>query len=184
MKLNTVLPMAEYISNEDWAVSTATPIKFNVLCHEDKLKFAVSNPPINILHLDMTCLKSCDKMTLPPYYQQENTFVINATTLNWIQKYALSDVTSWEPYHKAIPVFTHVQLPEQLDKIEKIDMNHLINRLKGLDQIVKTHGWSWWQYVALVTIVIIVVVIIGKVAYFYIRWKRTGSLGASPITEF
>ena len=63
-------------------------------------------------------------------------------------------------------------------------MDHLINKLKGSDQIAETQGWTWWHYVALIAIVIIVLVIVGALVYFYIRWKRTGSLGASSITGF
>ena len=82
VKLNTVLPMAEYISDGTWAESTAAPIKFNVFCHDDELRVAFANPLISIVQLGKTCIGSSDKITLPPYCQQESTFVINDTTLN------------------------------------------------------------------------------------------------------
>ena len=63
-------------------------------------------------------------------------------------------------------------------------MDHLINKLKGSDQIAETQGWTWWHYVALIAIVITVLVTVGALVYFYIRWKRTGSLGASSVTGF
>ena len=63
-------------------------------------------------------------------------------------------------------------------------MDHLINKLKGLDQIAETQGWTWWHYEALIAIPIIVLVTVEALVYFHIRWKRTGSLGVSSIKGF
>ena len=85
-------------------------------------------PPFGIIHLDAGCHASNNFLSLPPYYgfeEYDDLIKIHNTT----------DFRIWEPFSKALPKFTRLELPRNLSTVRQIPMEDLIFRLRGMRNI-------------------------------------------------
>ena len=54
----------------------------------------------------------------------------------------------WEPFVQALPNFTKLELPENLEQVDNIPMNDLILNLRGLRSVkVEDTSWPLWSYI-------------------------------------
>ncbi|CAC5387938.1 unnamed protein product [Mytilus coruscus] len=71
---NTVLPMATYLTDSMWAVTTINEFRITIRCDDQTsmLTDQIINPPTTIINLKLTCTATSDHLTLLPTYQMEN----------------------------------------------------------------------------------------------------------------
>ena len=74
----------------------------------------------------MGCSASNDYMTLMPYYHKESTYIISDIYTELIQLNSKSQTNLWNAFTSRLPNFTKIDIPENLEAIEKIPMGHLI----------------------------------------------------------
>ncbi|CAC5398430.1 unnamed protein product [Mytilus coruscus] len=77
---NTVLPMATYLTDSMWAVTTINEFRITIRCDDQTsmLTDQIINPPTTIINLKLTCTATSDHLTLLPTYQMENeTEILN-----------------------------------------------------------------------------------------------------------
>ncbi|CAC5422638.1 unnamed protein product [Mytilus coruscus] len=73
---NTVLPMATYLTDSMWAVTTINEFRITIRCDDktNMLTDQIINPPTTIINLKRTCTATSDHLTLLSTYQMESTF--------------------------------------------------------------------------------------------------------------
>ncbi|CAC5408705.1 unnamed protein product [Mytilus coruscus] len=78
---NTVLPMATYLTDSMWAVTTINEFRITIRCDDqtNMLTDQIINPPTTIINLKRTCTATSDHLTLLPTYQMESTFLTEKT---------------------------------------------------------------------------------------------------------
>lgn len=174
VRLDTVLPMAKYITDGVWVLSIKEKLQLSISCHDQPVTFRSVEPPLALIRLNMTCTATSDSLMLPPYYQSETEYLLEDTKLKLLKVYAFSNLTLWEPFHKALPAYKFVQLPEKLKEVNEIPMDHLIRTLSSLNARNKEKGWSWWVYLSLITAGISGLGAVGTIVYFcYIKRRGT-----------
>lgn len=75
----------------------------------------------------------------------------------------------WEPFHKAMPNFTSIQLPKELKSIKQIPMGNLINRLRELRQVKIIKPFPRWIWGTIGAIILG----LGVGIYLYCRCGRS-----------
>ncbi|CAC5408220.1 unnamed protein product [Mytilus coruscus] len=70
---NTVLPMATYLTDSMWAVTTINEFRITIRCDDktNMLTDQIINPPTTIINLKRACTATSDHLTLLPTYQME-----------------------------------------------------------------------------------------------------------------
>ena len=106
------------------------------------------SPPLGIIQLDTGCHAANNFLSLPPYYifEEQVTLTDPNQSLLEIQNSTLSRI--WDPFVKALPNFTKLELPKNLEQIDNIPMNDLILKLRGLRRVkVEDTSWPLWAYI-------------------------------------
>ncbi|VDI00665.1 Hypothetical predicted protein [Mytilus galloprovincialis] len=134
---NTILPMATYLTDSMWAVTTIKEFRITIRCDDNTnmLTDQIINPPTTIINLKRTCTATSDHLTLLPTYQMESTFLTEKTFDRFLNTFQVLNTSLWEPFHAALPNFTKLELPRELTAIKQIPMNALIEKLKNLREI-------------------------------------------------
>ena len=78
VRLNAVLPMAEYLTDGNWIITTQRKLVFSLVCQENEggTREIEVQPPLDIIRLPMSCSASNEYMSLMPYYQKESKFEV------------------------------------------------------------------------------------------------------------
>merc|ERR1712154_199398 len=69
--VNEILPIAEYISEGLWLITTAERLSFTKTCRENPADSGIFNvePPMAFVRLNETCSASNNHLTLQPFYR-------------------------------------------------------------------------------------------------------------------
>ena len=72
VRLNAVFPMAEYLTDGKWIITTQRKLVFSLVCQENEggTREIGVQPPLDIIRLPMSCSASNEYMSLMPYYQK------------------------------------------------------------------------------------------------------------------
>jgi hypothetical protein len=127
------LPLAQYLSDGQWAVSTVEELRFSQVCPHDIGKVTTTRtvqPPVSVLRLLMSCRAVNGQLTLLPYFKKESTAKFPESPLNFTFIHALDTRKIWEKFHRTFPNFTFKLFPHKLKKIKHIEMDDLENQLK------------------------------------------------------
>ena len=130
------------------------------------------SPPLGIIQLDTGCHAAYNFLSLPPYYTFEEpaTLIDPNQRLLEIRNDTLSHI--WEPFVQALPNFTELKLPENLEQIDNIPMNDLILKLRGLRRIkVEDTSWPLWAYIL---INLGVSTVITGLLFWYFQYNKKG----------
>ena len=79
----------------------------------------------------MGCHGSNNFLSLP-YYEYEGHFSATNQLTTLLGLHNMSKFWVWEPFNDALPNFTTLELPENLQAIEQISMGNLIAQLRNL----------------------------------------------------
>ena len=89
---NYMLPLANYLSNGVWIITTQKDLMFSVVCQETKSKQSIVNvsTPIAKVKLELTCSAFNDYLTLLPYYHTQTEYLVEDTIIDLIKKTIIS----------------------------------------------------------------------------------------------
>lgn len=170
--LDSILPMAQYLAEGVWAVSTNAPFRLNVVCKDNTVSTAMAQPPVSLVKLNKSCSATSNELFLTPYFETESMFENTDSFRVFTQNYVLSNVTLWRPFQAGIPPAKKIKIPKELETIKHIPMNHLIDQLKRLNKIdSQKHGWSWMKYLSVVTLGCLIVAC-GVIAVYLFHFRR------------
>lgn len=178
---NAILPAATYISSGQWLVSAKTPLEFSIVClASDGRRSTMSQNTqkmqsfIDIIRLKSGCHAANDYLNLPPYYEFEEQIKINDPLKNLLIIRNTTKFRIWDSFvesFSSLTNITEVELPKNLKSIERIPMNDLLMRLKGLNQVkVKDNSWPTWVYILINLGVVLILILL---LFWYCKVRRS-----------
>ena len=76
----------------------------------------------------------------------------------------------WEPFSKALPKFTRLELPRNSSTVRQIPMEDLIFKLRGMRNIeVADNSWPLWAYLVIDSMICL---LIGGGVFLYLRYRK------------
>ena len=155
VRLNAVLPMAEYLTDGNWIITTQRKLVFSLVCQENK----GGTREIDIIRLPMSCSASNEYMSLMPYCQKDSKFEVEDSISELLLNARVANTTIWKPFHEKLPDFSSIQLPDRLQTVEQIPLRKLIMELTDQDELVEDTAGSYpaWLYVVVGTLVLVMV---------------------------
>ena len=161
VRLNAVLPMAEYLTDGKWIITTQRKLVFSLVCQENEggtIEIEVQ-PPLDIIRLPMSCSASNEYMSLMPYYQKESKFEVEDSISELLLNARVADTIIWKPFHEKLPDFSSIQLPDWLQTVEQIPLRKLITELAGQNELVEDTAGSYpaWLYAVVGTLVLVII---------------------------
>ena len=159
VRLNAVLPMAEYLTNGNWIITTQRKLVFSLVCQENErgTREIEVQPPLDIIRLPMSCSASNEYMSLMPYYQKESKSEVEDSISELLLNARVANTTIWKPFHEKLPNFSSIQLPDRLQTVEQIPLRRLITELADQNELVEDTAGSYpaWLYAVVGTLVLV-----------------------------
>ena len=153
--------MAQYLTDGNWIITTQHKLVFSLVCQENQggVREIEVQPPLDIIQLPMSCSASNEYMSLMPYYQKESKFQVEDSVSELLLNARVTNATIWKPFHEKLPDFSAIQLPGQLQAVEKIPLRKLIAELTGQDDLVEdtTSSYPAWLYAVVGTLVLVMI---------------------------
>lgn len=147
-----LMPQAIGLSDGVWAVALETKLDLSQVCKGRPTLTITATSPLSIISLPMGCTAFGTPITLPPFYQAEERFESRDSFL------ALSNISSarwtdlWKPLIRTSLNVTARKLPQLLKKIERIDLQDLVDQLETIDGEVLPQGSWTTESVALLSV--------------------------------
>ena len=161
VRLNAILPMAEYLTDGNWIITTQRKLVFSLVCQENErgTRETEVQPPLDIIRLPMSCSASNEYMSLMPYYQNESKFEVEDSISELLLNARVANTTIWKPFHEKLPSFSSIQLPDRLQTVEQIPLRKLITELAGQNELVEDTAGSYpaWLYAVVGTLVLVMI---------------------------
>ena len=152
VKPSTPLPLATYLYDGTWVISTITSLRFTVVCQDSNLRDSTQmvNPPLGVLKLGPSCTASNDYLYLPAFYHNESKYEISdplddlKISTNFTAEY-------WKPLIQKVPSFNLTKLPKHLKSLREIPIDNLIRELYTLDTVpVIQKRFPFWAYIIII----------------------------------
>ena len=161
VRLNAILPLAEYLTDGNWIITTQRKLVFSLVCQESEggtWEIEVQ-PPLGIIRLPTSCKASNEYTSLMPYYQKESKFEVEDSISKLLLNARVANTTIWKPFHEKLPDFSSIQLPDRLQTIEQIPLRKLITELAGQNKLVEDTAGSYpvWLYAVVGTLVLVMI---------------------------
>ena len=130
---NTPSPQAKYLTDGHWAITSAVPLTFSVLCNSTSSSSRVIRirTPIDIVSLDLACSAYNGHMTLLPFYQKRTKYDLKDQFRLFIQNYNFGLISIWKTFEVQLPNFTDIKIPPKLMEYKEIPVDRLISELKN-----------------------------------------------------
>ena len=161
VRLNAILPMAEYLTDGNWIITTQRKLEFSLVCQESEggTREIEVQPPLGIIRLPMSCKASNEYMSLMPYYQKESKFEVEDSISELLLNARVANTTIWKPFHEKLPDISSIQLPDRLQTVEQIPLRKLITELAGQNELVEDTAGSYpaWLYAVVGTLVLVMI---------------------------
>ena len=138
VNFNVQLPQALYLDDGTYAIASDREVKLRVTCHRNSLatNLLTIKPPISIIQLELTCTAYNEKITLLPYFFSETKYrPKHDPFLGLLKSTNFSMTNIWEPFHAALPNYTNIELPDNLQKVEDVSMTDFINKIRDEREI-------------------------------------------------
>lgn len=181
--LNTRLPTASLLYDGQWAIATKEPLQFSVVCEKDNAQSIVKivKPPLSLLYLPPACVGSNKYLTLTSTYEKQiHTQIINKGQA-LLRHLNITGYCAWSPLTSKFPNFTETKLPKTLPPIKEIPMNHLINELRGMTEIVnRPRKFPTWGYVC-IALTVLVIIVVAWVCYKKQLFQKLGFCSAKGL---
>lgn len=162
-KLNSLNPMAMYLSEGRWFITTSEPITFSILCNMTT-NIYTTTIPIDIMYLRMGCSGYSGQLSLPPFYQKESQYNITNAVKDFLDNFRLEKQLIWQPFTKKFPKLINIKIPQKIQIESKMPIQTLINEIDqdSLDLYdMSTSPWvgSIYFYITIAGIMIAIIVI-------------------------
>ncbi|CAG2190360.1 unnamed protein product [Mytilus edulis] len=161
IKINAILPMAEYLSSGTWIMVTAKPLRMSINCGPNiRAVEKIMKPPIDLLTLEVGCSANNDQLTLLPYYQLESKLNIDEPFARFMKNYNNTYVNMWKHLYDIIPENQSRPLLKALKGIETLSMDSLVQKLKGDNKMPdlqkRESTFPIWVYIVLTVAILII----------------------------
>ena len=165
-----VLPVAQYVNNGVWVVTTNKLLRFTLVCENKSLESQdiIVTPPVKIVSLPAQCKATNDYLTLMPYYHDKSIAMTIDTYASLLTARNITAVRLWKPLHDKLPKFKNLTLPKELSTIDTIPIDQLIDKLHSFNSITEDEPWPNWYYVI---VALSGSLIIGIGIYIYCRCR-------------
>jgi hypothetical protein len=77
VQMETILPLAEYLSDGLWGISTNVNFRLSIVSHNSSTFSIDVKPPLQVIKIDMFCHAVSKMLTLPAYFHNESIYTIN-----------------------------------------------------------------------------------------------------------
>ncbi|CAG2251811.1 unnamed protein product [Mytilus edulis] len=183
IKINAILPMAEYLSSGTWIIVTAKPLRMSINCGPNiQAVEKIMKPPIDLLTLEVGCSANNDQLTLLPYYQLESKLNIDEPFAKFMKNYNNTYVNMWKHLYDIIPENQSRPLLQALKGIETLSMDSLVQKLNGDNKMPdlqkRESTFPIWVYIVLTVAILIIAYWVGTnlkrwLAKTFIRARQT-----------
>ena len=150
IQLNAPSPQARYLTDGHWAITSAAPLTFSVLCNStsSSSKVIKIRTQIDIVSLDLTCSAYNGHMTLLPFYQKRTRYNLTDQFRLFIQNYNFELISVWKTFEIELPNFSDIQIPPKLKENKEIPVDRLIREIKNnpLDLEPMPASSPFWTY--------------------------------------
>lgn len=161
VKMKTILPLAEYLSDGYWVITTNVNFRFSIVCRNSSTFSIDVKPPLQIIKLDMFCHAVSKMLTLPAYFHKESNYNISDPFDKLMRNSEQFKFNLWESFHENVPNYTVSNFATHFPNIEEIPMGHLIDKLKNLRQVEIPDNLPNWTYsIANFGIIIFLIILI------------------------
>ena len=144
---SSVLPVANYLNNGLWIVTTHKEIRFSINCEEPKGSHEVTiAPPAGSLELSMTCMGHSEYVTLTPFYRKSSKTTLNFLLPTFLTNYNKTQTNLWSPVKRKFPKFDPLKLPNPLRSVHHIPMEHFLNELDKVQALQDDYAFPYWTY--------------------------------------
>ena len=187
--VNEILPIAEYISEGLWLITTAERLSFTKTCRENPADSGTFNvePPMAFVRLNETCSASNNHLTLQPFYRfrsqvsLEVGYKLEGDILKGLN---FTDIKLWEPINRIIPKVNFSHHYKELPKIEDMKMENLVNEINSLEEVYiqQESFWKRYKFLIIGAIIVLILTILIFIKYKFSKkglrfWSR--KLGSS-----
>ena len=156
-----MLPLAEYLSDEYWVITTNVNFRFSIVCQNSSTFLIDIKPPFQVIKLDMLCHAVSKMLILPAYFHKESKYNINDPFDKLLRNSGHFNFNLWESCHENVPNYTMSNFATHFPIIEEIQMGHLIDKLNNLRQVENPDNLPSWIYsIANLGIIIFVIVLV------------------------
>ena len=163
---NDPSPQARYLTDGHWAITSAVPLTFSVICNStaSSSKVITTRTPIDIISLDLTCSAFNGYMTLLPFFQKRTHYNLTDQFRRFIQNYHFGLIKVWRQFELKVPNFLAIKIPAKLKEIKEIPMDNLINELQESQVELEDMpaGPPFWVYMLDAVGLIFILVILFK----------------------
>ena len=133
---SSILPVAKYLSNGVWMITTQKELRLSVVCHNGREVTETNvKPPMGVVNLPMTCVASNDFITLPAFYHFDSVIRISAPWLEELKSYNFSNIDIWKPLYTSMPAFNSTKIPPRLKAMKRLEIEPFIRELKSIKQV-------------------------------------------------
>lgn len=155
-------PDARNLREGKWLIMSSQSLTINVKCGQ-KVSSKTTNPPIDILTLDLGCSGHHGSLLLPPYYNKETHYNMTNSFQDFLNE--LQTNSLWEQFNQRFPQKTKYKIPPKLKNIKEFPIDTLLAELPE-EQLVsmKTSPWvgSPWFYITIASMGFFLLILIGK----------------------
>jgi hypothetical protein len=161
VKMKTILPLAEYLSDGYWIITTIVNFRFSIVCQNSSAFLIDIKPPLRVIKLDMLCHAVSKMLILPAYLHKESKYNINDPFDKLFRNSGHFNFNLWESFDENVPDYTMSNFATHFPNIEEIPMGHLIDKLNNLRQVENPDNLPIWIYsIANLSIIIFVIVLV------------------------
>jgi hypothetical protein len=161
VKMKTILPIAEYLSDGYWVITTIGNFRFSIVCQNSSTFLIDIKPPFQVIKLDMLCHAVSKMLILPAYFHKESKYNINDPFDKLLRNSGHFNFNLWKSCHENVPNYTMSNFATHFPIIEEIQMGHLIDKLNNLRQVENPDNLPSWIYsIANLGIIIFVIVLV------------------------
>ena len=149
--LRSQLPIAQYISDGSWFITTSEPMQFAVVCEntkEGEPETISIEGPIGVVNLEKSCSAHSGRISLPAHHTGESTIDWKNPLQELIQHFKFG-TTSWERLDFELPNTTHIKIPPMLQAHKQLPLQDLIDQVNLSEQplVEMPEHKPLWPYV-------------------------------------
>ena len=109
VKMKTILPLAEYLSDGYWVITTNVNFRFSIVCRKSSTFSIDIKPPLQVIKLDMFCHAVGKMLIFPAYFHKESKYNINDPFDKLLRNSEHFNFNIWESFHENVPNYTIIK---------------------------------------------------------------------------
>ena len=149
------LPIATYVEDGLWIISSTHPITFSVACDRRHYSKTMKvEPPVDILKIEPSCTAYSDYLSLPPFYRLSSKYVLEDKTEYLRDRLKNQTFDHWEKFN-----VTETELlkwdKKDLENLRSVPIEELMKQTNIEPVALRPSRYTWLQ-ISLTLFVILV----------------------------